>query len=115
MIEKNSLTKDIKKVVVKVKILKIIESRKVYSYALIKEISDNKRIGSFFGSKKEIRDEVYNTIKILEKSGYITLTRRLTTGRRTNYYTITREGRMVLKNARSIFASSMKEISRMFE
>lgn len=115
MIEKNVLTKDMKKVVIKMKVLKIIEIKKTYSYAIIKKIAESKHMAQFFGDINTIRTEVYNTINILEKSGYIRLAKQSKTGRITNYYMITEKGRYVLNNARKVFVLSIKEIASLFE
>lgn len=115
MIEKNFLTKDMKKIMIKVKILKLIGSKRTYSYAITKEIAQSKHMARFFSGKGAVKDEVYNTINALEKSGYIRLVKQPKSGRVTNYYAITKEGKSVLDDTKKVFASSMKEISKIFK
>ncbi len=125
MIEKNALTKDMKKVMVKLKVLKIIGIKRTYPYAIVKEIAQSKHMAQFFSSRDAIKDEIYNTINVLEKAGYIRLANSGSrhTGQEkhskpdlpANYYTITKEGKAVLNSTKKIFISSMKEISDMFK
>jgi DNA-binding PadR family transcriptional regulator len=110
LIEKNSLTKDMKKVMIKIKILKIIATNRMYSYAIINEIANSQNLTKFFNRREAIKDEVYNTINILEKSGYIRVARQSTTVRVVKYYEITKEGKSVLNSAKKVYAASIKEI-----
>jgi DNA-binding PadR family transcriptional regulator len=115
LIEKNSLTKDMKKVMMKVKVLKVIGANRMYSYAIINEIASSPSLAQFFSCREAIKDEVYNTINILEKAGYIRLARQSTTGRIVKYYEITKDGKSVLNGAKKVYTASIKEISNMFK
>jgi DNA-binding PadR family transcriptional regulator len=114
-----------KKAILKARVLRMIGARRTYAYAIVKEIEGSPHAARFFRGRNEIKDEVYNTIKVLEKSGYIRLANEKSgparsakqpkSDRLTNYYTITKEGKSVLNGAKKILVSSIKEISDMFK
>ena len=108
--KENFLNKDMKKTLLKIHILHRIKRSKVNSYSLLKEISSNSHSGRFFKNKAEIKNEVYNTINSLEKSGYIESSRKVESGRLKNFYAPTEKGTEVLKSAKVIFLKNMKEL-----
>jgi DNA-binding PadR family transcriptional regulator len=111
LVEKSLLKKDMKNMMLKLKILRMISRNKTYSYAIVKDFTENSRASKFFGGKQAIKNQVYNTINALEKSGYIRLSKQLKSKTAKNYYIITHDGKSALDGTRKVFASSMKEIS----
>lgn len=99
----------------KLRVLRMIGKKNIYSYAIVKEFSEGKHAKRFFGSKKAIKNEVYNTINLLEKSGCIKLSNKSKSPRIKNYYKITNKGKLALGSIRKVFISSMKEISYVFK
>ncbi len=105
------MTKDMSRIVLKLIMLRRIKKRPVYSYALLKEMNDNVHISHFI--KKHggsIKNDVYNTVKALEKSGYIRTNGKIEKGRFKKYYTITRQGTSALDESRKLFHKSMDEL-----
>ncbi len=104
-------SKDMRKVMFKLRILRKSAEHKIYPYELIKDISESRWASKFYKSKGEIKNDVYNTINMLEKSGYLKPTGSAKSTSKT-YYVITNKGRNALKSARVIFAAGMKEVSK---
>ena len=95
----------------KLVLLKRIGQGEVYSYALLKEL--DKR-GGFFKHLRHhgmnVKNDVYNTVKALEKSGYIRMKARIEGGRLKKYYSITMSGRRVLMQTTKVLKSSMRNL-----
>lgn len=105
------LNRDMKKTMLKLAILRRSSKEKVYPYAIVKEFSERRHGAGLFDDGKDIKNGVYNTIKVLENSGYIHLSGQKFGSRAKNYYAITRKGRLVLDSTRRVLAESMKELS----
>ena len=104
------MTKDLAHIILKLILLKRIEREGVYSYALIKEF-DNPKISHFLKkSGSGVKNDIYNTVKALEKSGYITVKAKIETGRLKKYYYITAEGKKAIQESKILFLRSMKEL-----
>jgi DNA-binding PadR family transcriptional regulator len=111
MKDEHFLNKDMRNTMLKVFILRRLKKSEANSYALMKEFMARRR---FIGKLKvlsEVKNEIYNTIKSLEKSKYIKSSHRIENGRLKNYYTLTAEGKKVLESAKKIFQRNIKEIS----
>ncbi len=109
--EKNFLSKDMRKTMLKMFILRRIKKDKVNSYALLKEVSDKVHSKRFFYNSAEVKSELYNTIKSLENSSYIKVSKKIENGRLKNYYALTKEGNNVLESAKKIFVRNIKELT----
>ncbi len=82
------MTKDMRRTILKIRILVRIKSSSTYPYALIKEF-ENGHAAAFFGST--IKNDIYNILGSLEKSGYIkAVVRSSDNGKK--YYVITKKG-----------------------
>lgn len=102
------MTKDMSRIILKLIVLKKIQKGEIYSYALIKEF-DNPKIAALM--KKHgmtVKNDVYNTVGALEKSGYIRVKAKVEEGRIKKYYYITDSGVNALRDAKLIFLQSMK-------
>jgi DNA-binding PadR family transcriptional regulator len=105
------MTKDLAHLVLKLIVLRRIEKAQVYSYALIKEF-DNPKISKFLKRKNHgVKNDIYNTVKALEKSGYISVTAKVEKGRLKKYYYITPQGKKALSDSKNLFIKSMKELT----
>ncbi|MDE1810788.1 MAG: hypothetical protein KGH66_01995 [Candidatus Micrarchaeota archaeon] len=106
------MTKDMKRQVLKLMVLRRIRAGRAYSYAIIKELG-NEHLSMFL--KKDtgsVKNDVYNTINALERSGYIKFTpaSKLAGGKK--YCVITAQGRSVLLESKRLFIESMKELMK---
>ncbi len=108
--EDSFLSRDMKKTVLKIRILGRISAGKVNSYALLKEFSAKGDLARFFSKDGGIKNEIYNTINSLQRSGYIKLSEKLENGRMKHYYTVTRKGRGVLRSAKAVLRSHLEEL-----
>lgn len=108
------LNKDMKKIMLKMRILRMIDKENIYSYAIVKKFAERPHSGRLFSSKRATKNEVYNTISALEKSGYIKQAGKSKSARAQNYYKTTSKGKSALASARKVFISSMKEVSHIF-
>lgn len=103
------IRKDMYHAILKVVVLKKIKDKKTYSYKLLKETAD--KLQKLSG-KKNIKNDIYNTVSYLEKAGYIKTDVRLDGNRVKKYYTITSKGNSALKEAESIFSRAVGEAHR---
>lgn len=112
MKQDNSLSKDMKMMVLKFYILgSISESSKANPYALIKKIGSCKSSEHLFESKTEIKDGIYNAVSCLEHSGYIRASQKIESGRLKKYYALTKEGKESLKSTKKLFSKSVLEMA----
>ena len=108
------MTKDMMHIVLKLILLRKIQKREIYSYALIKEF-DNPKILHFLKNHSGVKNDIYNTVKALEKSGYIKMSARINSGRLKKYYRITDRGKKAIRESRALFLKSMKELMKIVE
>lgn len=111
MRNENFLNKDMKKVMLKIRILRRIGRERVNSYALLNEFGKSRHLSRLFADKDEMKNEIYNTIKSLENSNYIESAKRTENGRQKNYYTLTKKGSGLLKSAKAIFRRHIAELA----
>lgn len=104
------MTKDIARIILKIRMLWKISNKEIYSYALLKDIENDKISEHLKKDGSNIKNDIYNTMKALEKSRYITMRARIENGKLKKYYKITEKGRKALKESRELFLNSMKEI-----
>jgi DNA-binding PadR family transcriptional regulator len=106
------MNKDMSHIVLKLVLLRRIEQGEVYSYAMVKELGNSKF--SFFLKKYclDVKNDTYNTLKALEKSGYIKVDSRIENGRLKKYYYITARGKNAIKNSKLLFMKNMKELMK---
>lgn len=101
-----------KKIILKVRVLgRLMQGGKVYSYALIKEFS-MQGFADFYGPT--LKNDLYNTLRVLEKSGYIRLQAKVEKGKFKNYYTITKRGELALKSVGKMMVSTVKQAGKLF-
>jgi DNA-binding PadR family transcriptional regulator len=102
-----------KRIILKVRILgRLMNGGKVYSYALIKEF-DKMGFSAFYGPT--LKNDIYNTLRVLEKSGYIRMQSKTEIGKVKNYYSITKSGRVALKSVGKMMISTVKEAGKLFK
>lgn len=111
---KDLLHKEMRKALLKLAIMHKIHEGEIYPYALIKSIEAShfyKRIGA--ATSEGIKNDVYNTINALEKSGYILMSRKVERGRTKKYYALTPQGKKIIGDARKVFIKAIKALSKM--
>jgi len=104
------MVKDMSHIVLKLIVLKRAEKGKVYPYELITELSKGHAAGFMKKFCQDPKNDIYNTMNALEKSGYIKAVARIDGGRLKKYYTITKDGKDALRNAKTHFGSAIKGI-----
>ena len=106
----NYVRKDVKHIMLKLKILHEIAKAPSYSYSLIERLDSAGSHHPFIKiSRNGLKNDIYNTIGTLEKSGYIKAKPRIEDGKLKNYYHITPSGRAALKEAKALFLNALKE------
>jgi DNA-binding PadR family transcriptional regulator len=110
----NFFDNEMKSTMLKVRILRRMGKSEVNSYALLKEFTKSGKFSSFFGTSENMKNEVYNTIKSLEKSKYIKSSQKIENGRLKNYYTLTGKGKLVLKSTKHLFQKHLKNLALLF-
>jgi len=106
------MNKDMRHMVLKLLILKRIKSGRTYSYALIKEFSNDHISGLLQKEQGSVKNDIYNTINALEKSGYIKVKVESGATRPKKYYTITKSGNSTLLQTKRLFIESMKSLMK---
>lgn len=117
MVEDNKIDKYISKsfynLILKLFILKKISKEKsVYPYDLIKKVSKLKML-SLIKDKKDLKNDIYNTIAALNKSGYIDFKEVKESGRTKKYYYITPLGKKTLRATKKTFLNTVKKIGEL--
>ena len=106
----NYMTKDMYHLIMKLVILGSIKRREMYPYELINRVAMH--VPKYKGDKGEIKNDVYNTLAVLERIGYIRLEKKLVEGRVKNFYTITKKGNESLLASKRILADAMVNVTR---
>jgi DNA-binding PadR family transcriptional regulator len=102
---------EIKHMVLRLRILARMKTGRVYPYSLIKEF-EKTGFGKVMGPT--LKNDVYNTLKALEKTDYVKITTKLEKGRVKHYYTLTKKGDNTFKEVVKIMISSAKEANKQF-
>ncbi|MCL5412131.1 MAG: PadR family transcriptional regulator [Candidatus Marsarchaeota archaeon] len=97
--------RELRHVIMKLMLLKQIKSGRTYPYALVKYAASIEMAHGFERTGAARKNDVYNTLASLERSGYIKAKRAVSGGRVKKYYSITPDGSMVLR-------ASAKELMR---
>ncbi len=108
------MSKEMRRMIFKLMLLSEIKEKKRYPYELIELMADPKK-AKFMGSKKsDIKNDIYNIVRMLEKSGYIKL---VVSKKRSDkkYYSITPEGREALVKSKKLMLRYMKELVKLIK
>ncbi len=104
------IDKDMRHIILKLVLVQKISKGPVYSYALISKLN-NTRISNLLNKKgMALKNDIYNTLSSLERSGYIKSTSKLEKGKTRNYYKLTPNGKRILNESRTLFMKTMKEL-----
>ena len=103
------MTKDMYHMIIKLVILGKIKSKRMYSYELINHVAMH--VPKYRYDKKEIKNDVYNTIAMLEKLGYVGQKRMLSGGKVKNFYSLTKKGEKSLAESKKILSRAMKDVT----
>jgi DNA-binding PadR family transcriptional regulator len=105
------MSKDMMHSVLKLIIMnKIKRGGKMYPYAIVKEIKGIKH--PFVSGNPQLKNIVYNTLKALEQAGYV---KAVTSGSGATtkvYYTLTADGRNVLKRTKELARETARSMIR---
>jgi DNA-binding PadR family transcriptional regulator len=102
---------ELKRVILKARILGRLKHGKTYSYAMIKEF-EGSGFAEFFGPT--IKNDTYNALGVLIKAGYIKMQPKVEGGKVKNYYALTARGDAALKSIGKLMVRTLKEASRLF-
>lgn len=97
------MTKDMSRIILKLLVLKRMQKKDVYSYALIKEFSGTHIIHFIKVHGGSVKNDIYNTVNALEKSGYISTKAAIVEGRLKKYYKITARGKERSQGVKAAF------------
>ena len=106
------LNKDMCRMILKIRLLYRISHKSTYSYALIEEFSHGPVSHLMGKSGKGLKNDVYNTLTSLEKSGFIVSKAKIEGGKLKNYYHVTSVGKGAIKESKRLMADSFKEIAK---
>ncbi len=102
---------EMKRIILKIRLLSRIKSGKIYSYGLLKEFRDS-HFSKMYGPT--LKNDIYNTLKALERSNYIKSSSKVSNGKMKNYYTITAGGINAMNSVRKLMMSTVKEADKLF-
>jgi DNA-binding PadR family transcriptional regulator len=107
-----SVSRGMRLIALKLIILKRIKYGAIYPYALMKELLKDCHISAMLCKDKgDVKNDIYNTIKALEQSGYIKAKVKTRGTKLKKYYTITACGNRTLTQAKLQFLKSMKALT----
>ena len=112
--EQNFVRDDIRRTLLKVHLLWRLNKSTANAYSLVKEFSEDKLISSFFSGRRELRDDVYNGLKSLEKAGLVTSSPKIENNKLKQYYSVTPEGEKILKSSLNEFIKGSGAIQALF-
>jgi DNA-binding PadR family transcriptional regulator len=104
------LDKDMRSSMLKMFVLRKISRESTNPYALMKEFGKRRGFLARFGST-DVKNEIYNTVNSLEKSGYISSSQKTENGRVKNYYVLTLKGKRVMASARILFRKHLQALT----
>jgi DNA-binding PadR family transcriptional regulator len=107
----NFLDKDMRSSMLKMFVLRRVSRESANPYTLMKEFAKRRRFRSRFIGRADAKNEIYNTISSLERSGYIKSSQKTENGRLKNYYSLTAKGRKVMASARVLFKRHIKALT----
>lgn len=109
------MSKEMRRMIFKLMLLSVIKEKKRYPYELIDLMSDSHK-AKFIGSKKsEIKNDIYNIMRGLEKSGYIKLVGGKKMGQEKRYYKVTPQGSKALLRSKKLMLKYMKELVKLIK
>ncbi len=106
------MSKEFKHLIMKLIILKKLAKRKEYSYKIIKEMGNIAMSRFVTKDEGEVKNDVYNTISSLEKSGMI---KAIGDKGRRRYYSITKTGKAALREADTLMIPIFDELKGILE
>ena len=111
LLEDACISKDMKHAILKIIILKIINRSGTHAYAILQKIKKIQLLKSLY-SGESMKNDVYNTLKILEQHGYITPKAASSNGRMKKVYSLTAKGGKSLKKTRAIYLKALREVAK---
>ncbi len=105
-------TRDMKRMILKMRLMARIKQGRAYSYGIVKEFNEG-GFAKMMG--KNLKNDIYNTIKSLEIGGYIKEKSKVENGKAKKYYSLTVRGEDVMKSAAKLHKETLREISKLFE
>ena len=101
-----------KRVILKIRMLGMIKHEgEIYSYALVKKFTDT-GFAAFYGPT--LKNDVYNAMRVLEKTGYIRMHSKVEKGKVKNYYAVTARGDRIMKGVGKMMLATVKEANKLF-
>lgn len=107
----NYFTRDMKRMILKMRLMMRIKQGRAYSYGIVKEFGKG-GFAKLMG--KSLKNDIYNTIKSLEIGGYIKETSTIEKGKAKKYYSLTVRGEDIMKSAAKLHKEMLRELSKLF-
>ncbi len=104
--------KNLRQFIIKMVLMAKIAHGRTYSYELVKELSHHAKLKRFVKDRKTMKNEVYNNIASLEKSGLIKTVSASVHGSARKYYVLTPKGRAAIRAAKAGMAETVKSLSK---
>ncbi|MCL5404644.1 MAG: PadR family transcriptional regulator [Candidatus Marsarchaeota archaeon] len=103
------MNKEMRRMIIKLVLLSKLKAKKCYTYELISMVGSSGKAHAFGIEKPELKNDIYNTMHALEKSGYIKLSESKNSSNK-RYYEITPEGRAALQKSKGLMIRYMREL-----
>ncbi|MCL5430010.1 MAG: PadR family transcriptional regulator [Candidatus Marsarchaeota archaeon] len=115
LFEDNAIRRTIRRSVLKVVLLRWIDKKPSNPYEIIKYMRIGRLGHMAHLATSSLKNDIYNTLSALEKSGYIKAKAKTENGRVKKYYTITPTGKRALAESRKVLKRSIREISNLLD
>lgn len=109
--ESKFISRDMRHVILKVKILHCVAKHKTYAYSLIEKFNNSHMQMMLKKSGAALKNDIYNNMKSLERSGYITSKTIVENRKMKVYYTITKKGKEANSQSKALFKNMIKELN----
>lgn len=103
-------SKEMRRMIFKFVILSEIRSKKRYTYELVDMLSKHHASKLMGNDKASIKNDIYNIMRSLEKSGYIKLAGKSKSGETKRYYRITPQGLQALIKSKKLMQKYLREL-----
>lgn len=108
----NYLNKEMCRAILKFVLLKKIAEGDRYPYSMFRELRRSHIAKFMKRGGGDIKNDVYNVLKSLEKSGYIKSEAKIELRKMKTYFVITPKGKAALYEAKGVFMKFMREVSK---
>ncbi len=109
--EPKYMSREMRHVILKVRLLHYVAKRKTYAYALIEKFDNPHMQMMLKKSGQALKNDIYNNMKSLEKGGYIKSDTKVENRKVKVYYGITEKGKEAEAQSKMLFKHMMEELN----